>query len=954
MKQSYSTFNLVTVISLLLGVIWLSPARAAVPPVFEPLDQIRANGMLVVGAMDMDDAGNLYVADARAGLVHTFDQYGDLLQSIDLQVTGSGLAVTPDGSRLYVSRKQSVVIYNLLEGVIAGELEGAAIDAPEFSSAGEIDLDVAGNIYVVDGMSIKVYSDYGQFQTRFGGVGFAAGQFMQIGGMTISPPREGLPLGQVVVGDSSTVNGKVHVFTLNSDLSVANVVAYPNSSFGSPLMRFPRGITYDAQGRGYILDFMSSQVRVINEAFGYIGLYSQSPSGVGYFGNVNDAVFDKVNSRLFVGCSSGRIAVLGVDGGQSPENSNNPPTVPVPQSPVGSSEVRSASPVLTFANAEDPDGDDLTYLVTIKLNGEVVYQKESAEDVGGTTSVVADGIELAENTAYSWTVQAFDADVSSAPSVVAAFVVNAVDEAPGSPELLAPADNASIAGVDLLSWAESSDPDPNDYVSGYLVEIAADEAFVEVLMAQSVDANDLELRALQDYSLFEDGAVYFWRVTAQDSDLLSSSAGSARRFVYDTTSLSVTANMPDAVVSFSGNHAYAGAVAGVAPLELRDFASGTLSVVVTRDGFEPFVANVTLTESANVALYAQLVPALDVRNLSSNKNGINGKSGLSVSDAAVPFLVDFDNDDDLDLLVGDGSGEVLLFSNMLIAGSNRLSFDQGVSLGLPVMPGAVPFVADWDNDGRKDLIIGQADGTVTLFANIGTEVAPAFGSGEDLLAVGGALSAGSSASPVVVDYNSDGAKDLLVGNEAGQVIAYLNQGTDASPLLSGPVAVLQVNGAAVPFLVDWDADGQQELMVTADGIVTVYAQVEDQFQVVVQFSENKTSFVAAFPIELDGTGKQLLAGQADGQVVYLSGNNPNPVASFSDALQDKVSELTVLITDLESPDLLNDLSPLSGMVSAGDYANASLLVSDLATRLPDGAAQVSAFELVDLLNIFNL
>jgi len=1058
MKQSYSTFNLVAVISLLLGVIWLSPARAAVAPVFEPLDQIRANGMLVVGAMDMDDAGNLYVADARAGLVHTFDQYGDLLQSIDLQVTGSGLAVTPDGSRLYVSRKQSVVIYNLLEGVVAGELGAAVIEAPEFSSAGEIDLDAAGNIYVVDGMSIKVYSDYGQFQTRFGGVGFAAGQFMQIGGMTISPPREGLPLGQVVVGDSSTVNGKVHVFTLNSDLSVANVVAYSNASFGSPLMRFPRGITYDAQGRGYILDFMSSQVRVINETFGYIGLYSQSSSGVGYFGNVNDAVFDNVNSRLFVGCSSGRIAVLGVDGGQSPVNSNNPPTVPVPQSPVGSSEVRSAPPVLTFVNSQDPDGDDLTYLVTIRLNGEVVYQKESAEDVGETTSVVADGIELAQNTAYSWTVQAFDADVSSAPSVVADFVfnsnnapmapvpqspvgssevssafpvltfvnavdqdgddltylvtiklngevvdqkesaehvgettsvvfdgvelaenttyswtvqafdayvssapsvvadfvVNAVDEAPGSPELLAPADNASIAGVDLLSWNEPVDPDPNDYVSGYLVEIAADEAFVEVLMAQSVDANDLELRALQDYSLFEDGAVYFWRVTAQDSDQISSPAGIARQFVYDTTSLSVTANMPDAVVSFSGNHAYAGEVAGVAPLELRDFAPGTLSVVVTRDGFEPFVANVTLTEAANVALYAQLVPCKDVRNLSTNRNGINGKSGLFVSGAAVPFLVDFDNDDDLDLLVGDGSGEVLLFSNMQIDGSNRLSFDQGVSLGLPVMPGAVPFVADWDNDGRKDLIIGQADGTVTLFANIGTEVAPAFGSGEDLLAVGGALSAGSSASPVVVDYNSDGAKDLLVGNEAGQVIAYLNQGTDASPLLSAPVAVLQVNGAAVPFLVDWDADGQQEFMVTADGIVTVYAQVEDQFQALAQFSENKTSFVAAFPIELDGSGKQLLVGQADGEVVYLSGNNPNPVASFVDALQDKVSELTVLITDLESPDLLNELSPLSGMVSAGDYVNASLLVSDLATRLPDGAAQVSAFELVDLLNIFNL
>ncbi|MDG5468965.1 FG-GAP-like repeat-containing protein [Deltaproteobacteria bacterium IMCC39524] len=961
MKQSYSTFSLVTVISLFLGVIWLSPARAAVAPVFEPLGQIRADGMLLVGAMDMDEAGTLYVADSRAGLVHTFDQYGDFLQSFDLQVTGRGLAVTPDGSKLYVARTQSVVIYNLIEGEIAGELEGAVVDAPEFASVGEIDLDAAGNIYVVDGMSIKVYSAYGQFQNSFGGIGTAAGQFMQVGGMTISPPREGFPLGQVVVADSSAMNSKVHVFTLNSDLSVANVVAYPNSNFGFPAMQAPRGITYDAQGRVYFLEFMKSQVRVANEAFGYLGVYSQAASGVGYFGNVNDAVFDNVNSRLFVGCSSGRIAVLGVDGGQSPENSNNPPTIPTPQSPVGNSEVRSASPVLTFVNAEDPDGDDLTYLVTITLNGEVVYQKESAEDVGETTSVVADGIELAENTAYSWTVQAFDAAVSSAPSVVANFVVNAVDESPGSPELLAPADNASIAGVDLLSWAESDDPDPNDYVSAYQVEIAADEAFVEVLMAQSVDATDLELSALQDYSLFEDGAVYFWRVTAQDSDQLSSPAGAARRFVYDTTSLSVTANMPDAVVSFSGNHAYAGAVAGVAPLELRDFTPGTLSVVVTRDGFEPFVANVTLTEDANVALYAKLVPSMEVKNLSTSRNGINGRSGLSVSGAAMPFLVDFDNDDDLDLLVGDGSGQVSLFSNMQIAGRNRLYFDQGVSLELPVMPGAVPFVADWDNDGKKDLIIGQADGSVKLFVNIGEEVAPAFGQGEDLSVGGEALSVGVHAAPVVVDYNSDGLKDLLVGNGAGEVVVFYNapnnqNGPDAgsSPNLSAPELVYQASGAAVPFLVDWDADGQQELLVTAGGVMTVYAQVEDQYQLMAQFSEPKTTFVAAFPIDLDGSGKQLLAGLADGQVVYLSGFSEKPVASFIAALHDKIAELSALITALESPDLLLDLAPVSAMVSAGDYAAASLLISDLALRLPDGAAQVSAFELVDLLNSLNL
>ena len=115
------------------------------------------------------------------------------------------------------------------------------------------------------------------------------------------------------------------------------------------------------------------------------------------------------------------------------------------------------------------------------------------------------------------------------------------------------------------------------------------------------------------------------------------------------------------------------------------------------------------------------------------------------------------------------------------------------------------------------------------------------------------------------------------------------------------------------------------------------------------FSDSKAAFVAAFPIDLDGSGKQLLVGQADGQVVYLSGNSSKPVASFVDALQDKVAELSALV-DLAAPELMSDLSPLSAMVSAGDYAEASLLVSDLAVRLPDGAAQVSAFELVDLLN----
>jgi hypothetical protein len=68
MKRPYSTFSLVMVISLLLGVIWLSPAFA-VAPSFLSLGQIEADSLRVPGAMDLDGSGNLYVADNRDSLL---------------------------------------------------------------------------------------------------------------------------------------------------------------------------------------------------------------------------------------------------------------------------------------------------------------------------------------------------------------------------------------------------------------------------------------------------------------------------------------------------------------------------------------------------------------------------------------------------------------------------------------------------------------------------------------------------------------------------------------------------------------------------------------------------------------------------------------------------------------------------------------------------------------------
>src|SRR6056297_907030 len=135
MIRSRALVCLVAVISLLLGVIWPSPAVAAVAPEIEPLGDIET-GLTVPGKLDVDAAGNLYVADARSGKVLKFDASGDLLRSYDAAaVSGRGLAVKSDGSRIYAATRDQVVTLDGQSGAVVGQID--------LAGAGDVDLDAA-------------------------------------------------------------------------------------------------------------------------------------------------------------------------------------------------------------------------------------------------------------------------------------------------------------------------------------------------------------------------------------------------------------------------------------------------------------------------------------------------------------------------------------------------------------------------------------------------------------------------------------------------------------------------------------------------------------------------------------------------------------------------------------------------------------------------------------------
>ena len=141
-----------------------------------------------------------------------------------------------------------------------------------------------------------------------------------------------------------------------------------------------------------------------------------------------------------------------------------------------------------------------------------------------------------------------------------------------------------------------------------------------------------------------------------------------------------------------------------------------------------------------------------------------------------PAPVDWDGDGDLDLLIGSFQGGIYLRTNVGTRQKPEYSATS-TAIGITVHRHAAPVVADWDGDGKWDLVVGAGDGSVTWFRNTGAPGEPAFGKGQTLvtakasdkflrqyLAPGQAAAPGVRAQICVADYDLDGKLDLLVGD----------------------------------------------------------------------------------------------------------------------------------------------------------------------------------------------
>jgi hypothetical protein len=93
-------------------------------------------------------------------------------------------------------------------------------------------------------------------------------------------------------------------------------------------------------------------------------------------------------------------------------------------------------------------------------------------------------------------------------------------------------------------------------------------------------------------------------------------------------------------------------------------------------------------------------------------------------------------------------------------------------------------VADWNGDGLPDIIVGGENGSVIWYPNRGTRTEPKFPYAKLMFtAEGKPLAVGSTATPLVVDWDGDGLADLVCGTEWSRVVWFKNIGSKSDPKL---------------------------------------------------------------------------------------------------------------------------------------------------------------------------
>lgn len=187
------------------------------------------------------------------------------------------------------------------------------------------------------------------------------------------------------------------------------------------------------------------------------------------------------------------------------------------------------------------------------------------------------------------------------------------------------------------------------------------------------------------------------------------------------------------------------------------------------------------------------------------------KSGQLWGNLLAPASADWNRDGRMDLLVGEGSysaNAIHLFVNQ--SSSSRPAFDENHRSYVAYGDGReqlTPAVVDYNFDGSPDLIVGDRHGQIGVYLSV-RSAAPGTELKFRKLIEGVDDPNGGMVAPATGDLNGDGKWDLVVGRSNGRIGIAYNQGTLTEPKFTAPVDLegTDVYGRNVNVPEGWDLD----------------------------------------------------------------------------------------------------------------------------------------------------
>ena len=292
--------------------------------------------------------------------------------------------------------------------------------------------------------------------------------------------------------------------------------------------------------------------------------------------------------------------------------------------------------------------------------------------------------------------------------------------------------------------------------------------------------------------------------------------------------------------------------------------------------------------------------------------------GLDIQAAgySVPSLSDWNGDGVDDLIVGEKTladeGKVRIYLNQGTAiapvyGESFYAQSLAADLAVPASGclGVFPRVFDWTQDGRKDLVLGLADGTVQVALNENTDTDPVFGTpiAVQVGPVGAKVDVdvGNRATLDIVDWNNDGRFDVVLGDFDGRVHVLINAADTGLPdfvsetvVTAGSGDLLVPGGRSSVAVGDLDGDGQKDLVAgNTDGQLVFYRNIGSDSEP--EFGEHGLIRSGGDVIDLAGVPRSrpflgdangdgaldILVGASDGLVRQYNGSPPAEAESAS-------------------------------------------------------------------------